>query len=184
MTPISKHCLPPILKEFETRIAARGPVKMDWRIVKGPKVQIVSHRASLMGQDPQEGAFRQVVVRVTSTQELSIAGGGHVAKRPAATKSKSKVVHSRQWSPHGHTVKPSSQSEDVVDDAAVEYVGGQNGKERKKVVEYMVIQKKYMNGKQDPHWKIWGFTQESTPVSVAQDEEYWRHTLSSQTSAT
>ena len=183
MTPISKHCLPPVLKEFKDRIAARGSgVKLDWKIVKGPKVQIVSHRASMMGQDVEEGGFRQIVLRVTSTQELSILGTGSVEKRASSKGKGNTTTTGRQWTPKG-PVKPCSQV-DIVDDADVQVVGAQSKKERKKVVEYMVIQKKFMQGKEDPHWKIWGFTQESTPESIAVDEEYWRHTLASQPSAT
>lgn len=182
MTPISKHCLPPVLKEFKDRIAARGSgVKLDWKIIKGPKVQIVSHRASMMGQEVSEGGIRQIVLRVTSTQELSISGTGNVRTK-ASSKGKGMNNNNRQWTPKG-PVKPSSQL-NIVDDADVEPADTQSNKERKKVVEYMVIQKKFMQGKEDPHWKIWGFTQESTPESMAVDEEYWRHTLNSQPSAT
>lgn len=180
MTPISKHCLPPVLKEFKDRIAARGSgTKLDWRIVKGPKAQIVSHRASMLSQDVEEGGFRQIVLRITSTQQLTVSGTGKVGTK-ASSKGKRHSTN-RQWTPKG-LVKPSSQV-DIVDDADVEFADAQSKTERKKVVEYMVIQKKFTNGKEDPHWKIWGFTQESTPESLAIDEEYWRHTLNSQPSA-
>jgi protein MBA1 len=47
----------------------------------------------------------------------------------------------------------------------------------KEVVEYLVLQRRVKSGIEDKEWKVWGFTQESTPDKIAEDEEYWRKTL-------
>ncbi|KAH7405800.1 hypothetical protein DE146DRAFT_787002 [Phaeosphaeria sp. MPI-PUGE-AT-0046c] len=179
MTPMSKYCLPPILREFENNIKARGPrVKMDWKIVKGPKLQIVSHRASLLGEDQPDSAFRQVVLRVTSTQEVTVSRGRDAVPRVASQKQMS-----NGWRPSTNNAelnRPSNVVVDVTDASDLP----RDSSQRKKVVEYMVLQKRVVDGKQDPQWKIWGFAQESTPQSIAEDDEYWRQTLSTQTAAT
>lgn len=178
MAPMSKHCLPPVLREFENRIIARGPgVKMDWKIVKEPRVQIVSHRASLLGEDQPDSAFRQVVLRVTSVQTLTTSWN----KNPVAKAASEKKI-STGWRPSTKSPEINKQS-DVVDETDAVDVA-RNSSQRKKVVEYMVLQKRVMDGKQDPDWKIWGFAQESTPESIVEDDEYWRQTLSTQTAAT
>jgi protein MBA1 len=46
----------------------------------------------------------------------------------------------------------------------------------KKVVEYFVMQKRVIGGREED-WKVWGFTHESTPERIEEDEEYWRRTL-------
>ena len=40
------------------------------------------------------------------------------------------------------------------------------------VVEYLVLQQRVIRGEEE-EWKVWGFTEETTPEVLKQDEEYW-----------
>jgi protein MBA1 len=52
---------------------------------------------------------------------------------------------------------------------------------KKTVVEYLVLQQRVIHGDVE-NWKVWGFTEESTPETVAHDESYWRRTIDMQAS--
>lgn len=54
----------------------------------------------------------------------------------------------------------------------------------KKVVEYIVLQRRIVEGKEDDQWKVWGFAEESTPTKMLEDEAYWQQMLSHQARAT
>jgi protein MBA1 len=49
----------------------------------------------------------------------------------------------------------------------------------KTVVEYLVLQKRVIRGSEE-EWKVWGFTEESTPSVIARDERYWSKMLNTQ----
>ena len=49
----------------------------------------------------------------------------------------------------------------------------------KTVVEYLVLQKRVVRGEEED-WKVWGFTEESTPSVIARDQEYWAKMLAVQ----
>jgi protein MBA1 len=159
MSPVSKFCLPPILENFENRIKARGPVEINWSVIGGMKAKVVSHRASMFGEDQPDTAFRQVVVRITSAQRLE----NKFASGPVIT-----------WAPLD-VKKPETQAKSEPKTKAVIT----NTETTKEVVEYLVLQKRVNRGIEDKHWKVWGFTQESTPERLEEDAEYWRKILSS-----
>ena len=48
------------------------------------------------------------------------------------------------------------------------------------VVDYLVLQKRVVRGKEED-WRVWGFTEESTPDVRERDQEYWRLMLDAQT---
>jgi protein MBA1 len=77
--------------------------------------------------------------------------------------------------------KNSKRKQTRIEDLEVEKPGRNNRavKEEtlKKVVEYLVLQKRVLNGVEDSTWKIWGFAEESTPNRLKGDAEYWRRTL-------
>jgi protein MBA1 len=171
MSPVSKFCLPPILENFENRIKARGPVEINWSVIGGMKAKVVSHRASMFGEDQPDTAFRQVVVRITSAQRLEnkFASGPVITGERTALKRRAPI-----WAPLD-VKKPETQAKSEPKTKAVIT----NTETTKEVVEYLVLQKRVNRGIEDKHWKVWGFTQESTPERLEEDAEYWRKILSS-----
>jgi protein MBA1 len=175
MSPVSKFCLPPILENFETRIKARGPIEIDWKVLGGMKAKVVSHRASMFGEDQPDTAFRQVVVRITSRQRLE----NKFANNPVATGER-KVAKGRApgWVPLD-VKKPETKPEAKAKSKPKTKAVTKNTETTKEVVEYFVLQKRVNRGVEDKQWKVWGFTQESTPERLEEDSEYWRKILSS-----
>jgi protein MBA1 len=51
-----------------------------------------------------------------------------------------------------------------------------------RVVEYLVLQNRVV-ARNEEDWKVWGFTEESTPAKIEDDAEYWRKQLSAQAAA-
>lgn len=175
MSSVSRFCLPPVLQSFRNRIAARGPLTMDWQLMKTPSASVVSHRASLFGEDQPDTAYRQAVIRMESTQRLTIkySAGAAGSTLNASKPSNMKGV---KWLPAD--VRTESRKETKDDDKVQRDVTfADNGKPRK-VVEYLVLQRRVIKG-QEEDWKVWGFTQESTPARIEDDEAYWRKTLNS-----
>jgi protein MBA1 len=168
MAPVSQHTLPPLLQSFRTRIAARGPVKMEWRIIGKPHASVMTHRASVFGEDQPDTAFRQAVIRIESTQELSMSYDDGKKGRTPKPSSKKGI----RWSPSDAKKEEGSGKEDKVEFA-------DNGKPRR-VVEYLVLQRRVISGKEDTEWKAWGFAKESTPESIEDDAVYWRKMLNGQ----
>jgi protein MBA1 len=165
MSPVSRFCLSPVLRSFQDRIAARGPLTMEWQLTKTPSMRIVSHRASLFGEDQPDTAYRQAVIRIVSTQKLTVkpsvvamGTSSSVSKSVNRTRSRKSIEESREVD--GDTASPEST-------------------QPRKVVEYFVLQRRVIKG-QEEDWKIWGFTQASTPAKIEDDEAYWRKTLNSQ----
>ena len=172
MAPVSRFLLPPLLKSFNTRIATRGDLTMKWKLMRFNSVRIVSHRAQPLGEEMPDTAFRQVVVRIASTQKLTLkaSGGGGTMGSDA---SRSLGPSGLRWVP-GEATKRSAKKEQEA--RKIDYYD--NGKE-KEIVEYLVLQKRVIRGFEED-WKVWGFAKESTPEILAEDEEYWRKTLDSQ----
>ena len=54
---------------------------MDWRLKKFKSTRIVSHRASPLGEDQPDTAYRQVVFRIESVQSLSVGTGAQKKDR-------------------------------------------------------------------------------------------------------
>lgn len=141
---------------------------MDWKLLKWKSARVVSHRASPLGEDHPDTAYRQVVVRLESIQSLTISD----SSASAAPRSPRSLV----WKPDEATAKNVRK----VQEEEGGYQGGfvDNGKS-KKVVEYLVLQKRVIRGREED-WKVWGFAEESTPARIESDEAYWRKTLSIQ----
>ncbi|KAL5113829.1 hypothetical protein ACEQ8H_008291 [Pleosporales sp. CAS-2024a] len=153
MSPMARFCLGPVLAKFEHRIAARGPVTMEWQLTSTPSARIVSHRASMLGDSQPDCAFRQAIVRIESTQKLTVK---HLdAKNPARLPSN--VEGAGAGSPKDNIIS-------------------------RNVVEYLVLQIRVTNGREG-EWKIWGFAQESTPARVKEDEAHWKKTVDSHAAA-
>jgi len=144
---------------------------MNWKLLSFNSVRIVSHRAQPLGEDQPDTAYRQVVVRLASTQELTLSSSGNAAAwDPSASKSSS--PKGLRWIPEeakkAKEKQIKAQKGDFVDNGT-----------RKEVVEYLVLQKRVIRGVEEG-WKVWGFAQESTPEKLEEDEEYWRKTLDAQ----
>jgi protein MBA1 len=146
---------------------------------------VVSNRAAPLGDDQPNTAYRQVVVRLVSTQSLFRIADASTSSTSTSTTSGSPRKSNRQlpWMPDSARTQ-SQQSIRKVKDEGEEKVlrSGElfpdNGVP-KKVVEYFVMQKRVIGGREE-EWKVWGFTHESTPRRIEEDEEYWRRTLDMQ----
>ncbi|KAH7381679.1 hypothetical protein BKA66DRAFT_531007 [Pyrenochaeta sp. MPI-SDFR-AT-0127] len=171
VSTLKQFCLPPIVKKFESRIEGRGPLKMDWRLLKWNSARVVSHRASPLGEDHPDTAYRQAVIRLESKQSLTISETGTFAGVKGPRGSGRPI-----WKPDEATTKNVRK----VQQEEGGYQGGflDNGKS-KTVVEYLVLQKRVIKGREED-WKVWGFAEESTPARIESDEAYWRKTLNIQ----
>lgn len=174
MSSVSHFCLAPLQESFKNRISARDRLTMDWKLLTKPSASVLSHRASLFGEEQPDTAYRQVVVRIESRQALTVKG----AAAWTSNASKSSSVKGVKWLPAEAT--PESKEKTAMrHQPARGTTFGDQGKPRK-VVEYLVLQKRVIGGREED-WKIWGFTQESTPEKVEEDAAYWRKTLAAQT---
>ncbi|KAL6712594.1 hypothetical protein ACN47E_000471 [Coniothyrium glycines] len=175
MKVIEQHCLPPLIQQFKTRIAARA-VKVTWKIENFKSVRIVSHRAAPLGEDYPDTAYRQVVFRLESTQVLTLQPGS--ASPAKILKVPSKQSSRLLWTPRD---AQATRATDMLQRRSVDANAGylDNGRPQT-VVEYLVLQKRIIRGKEE-NWKIQGFTEESTPAALELDEGYWRRTLAIQT---
>jgi protein MBA1 len=174
--PLKQFCLPPLIKKLESRIIARGKTKMEWRLHGSPKAHVVSHRAAPLGEDYPDTAYRQVIVRLASTQSLKRGDSTSAFSGPKQRtnlpwlpdSARLKISHSLQSSrKRADEGEPKKLRNKVFED---------NGK-AKQVVEYLVMQKRVIRGREERDWKVWGFAEESTPERIEADEEYWRRTL-------
>ncbi|KAH7078562.1 hypothetical protein FB567DRAFT_138554 [Paraphoma chrysanthemicola] len=166
MKSASSLLLPPLARNFKNRIDARGTLKMDWKLQKC-SARIVSHRASLLGETNPDSGYRQLVVRLDSTQVLKISNAG-LEKGWTPHASKSSLPKGLTWKPEGTVNKTKSVAKS--DKPSMDFAD--NGVP-KRVVEYMVLQKRVVGGSEEA-WKVWGFVQESTPEVIEEDEDYWR----------
>jgi protein MBA1 len=157
-------CLPPLAASLRSQIAARGPVKMSWHLLKFKSARVVSHRCAPLGADQPDTSYRQCIVRLESEQTLTT--------KPLATRAESHRVGAPVWTPSG-AAKTEAK---VVEPKAAEE------KQTQTVVEFLVMQTRVMNGKEED-WKIWGFAGETTPAKMEEDEVYWKKMLDIQASA-
>ncbi|KAF1947288.1 hypothetical protein EJ02DRAFT_365530 [Clathrospora elynae] len=191
--PLRQICLSPLLRTLESRIATRGPLKLTWSLAKDAKgqpkyrsVRVVSHRANTLGEDYPDTAYRQAVVRLESVQTLTrsnSAAGGSLHTSGSMGNKGPRSIARLTWAPDAMREKAKMSRVRKVhakeeSDALVTGGFEDNGKP-KTVVEYLVLQKRVIQGKEEG-WKVWGFTQESTPEVIKEDEEYWQKTLDSQ----
>ncbi|KAF2034411.1 hypothetical protein EK21DRAFT_56584 [Setomelanomma holmii] len=175
----TRFALPPLARNLKNRIEARGSLQMDWKLQKC-SARIVSHRASLMGDDLPDTAFRQAVIRLDTTQVLTMTPGKDGASKSKSSKPSWTPYASKSSSPKGLRWKPENvkvqAQKDGPETTSIDFVD--NGVP-KKVVEYLVMQRRVVKGKEED-WKIWGFAQESTPEVIEEDEAYWRKTMAAQ----
>ncbi|USP82536.1 uncharacterized protein yc1106_09810 [Curvularia clavata] len=176
MAPIKQICLPPLTKKLESRIAARGPVQLQWRL-HGPfkSSRVVSHRAAPIGETMPDTAYRQVVVRLVSEQSLRTIPLSSTSTAPRRT------VHRLPWVPDAarqQAEKQRQREKKIEDEAGIEAVevAEEENVVPKTVVDYLVLQKRVIRGKEE-EWKVWGFAEESTPKIIERDQEYWRKML-------
>ncbi len=135
---------------------------MSWHLHKFKSARIVSHRCSPLGGDNPDTSYRQCVVRLESEQQLSTS----TASSPSSVRS----AHAPKWAPG------SAQGKQAVVPAVEQSVKGAEKAKVETVVEYVVMQTRVMEGKEED-WKLWGFASESTPAKIEADEEYWRQML-------
>ena len=95
----------------------------------------------------EPSAIRQVVLRISSRQELI------VEREVVARKKESKVERLARmaWRPEG--AKEQSESEDELEKPVTRHT--------KDVVEYIVLQRRMLKGEEEP-WKVWGFVEPTT----------------------
>jgi protein MBA1 len=173
MKPVSRLILPSLARNFQNRIDARGSLQMEWEMKKCT-ARIVSHRASVVGDQSENTAYRQVVFRLDSKQVLKIRDMGSKNGRvPHASKGSS--PKGLKWVPE-QAANNSKDMEKTSDRTSLEFAD--NG-ETKRVVEYLVLQKRVVKRKEED-WKVWGFAQESTPEVIEEDDAYWRKTMAAQ----
>lgn len=178
MSPIKQICLPPLTKKLESRITARGPVQLEWRL-HGPfkSSRVVSHRAAPIGETMPDTAYRQVVVRLVSEQSLRTIP----LSSSSSTTPRHRTIHRLPWVPDAARQQAEKQRqrekkrEDEAGSEAVEVVDEEPAVP-KTVVDYLVLQKRVIRGKEED-WKVWGFAEESTPKIIERDQEYWRKML-------
>lgn len=164
-------CLPPFAAAARIQIAARGPVKTSWQLLKYKSARIVSHRCSPLGGDHPDTSYRQCVVRLESEQLLSVT--------PVASSTVAHKAHAPRWAPsYAQPKKDAVVAAPAAQDAAVKGKG-----KVETVVEYVVMQTRVLDGKEEPDWKLWGFTSESTPAKIEEDEAYWKKMLDVQAQA-
>lgn len=139
-------------------------MKTSWHLHKFKSARIVSHRCAPLGADQPDTSYRQCIVRLESEQTLTT--------KPLATRAESHRVGAPVWKPAGAAIR----------DVAVPAAKAPEEKQTQTVVEYLVMQTRVMNGKEE-EWKIWGFAGETTPAKMEEDDAYWKKMLDIQASA-
>lgn len=137
---------------------------MTWHLHRFKSARIVSHRCAPLGADQPDTSYRQCIVRLESEQTLTT--------KPLSLRSETHRTGAPVWTPSGVANK------DVVASAET----AAESKQSQTVVEYLVMQTRVMNGKEED-WKIWGFAGETTPAKMEEDEVYWKKMLEIQSSA-
>lgn len=145
---------------------------MKWELL-GCSARIVSHRAQPLGDEQPDTAYRQLIVRLQTTQILSISKADTSTPGLLANTQGYSSLKGLKWAP--------KEAKSVESGTEVQQAGdfADNGKARG-VVEYLVLQKRVIRGREEDEWKVWGFAQESTPEKIEEDELYWRKTLAAQ----
>lgn len=171
-TQLRDICLLPLAVSLRTQIAARGPVKLNWTLLKFKSARIVSHRCSPLGGDHPDTSYRQCIVRIESEQQLIVGSEG---KARDGTKTRAP-----KWAPSNAPKKADAVRART--GIAEEGLQSKGDRRVQTVVEFLVMQTRVLDG-QEEGWKVWGFASESTPAKIEEDEEYWRRMLDAQTAA-
>jgi protein MBA1 len=163
---------------------------MEWKLLNWKSARVMSHRVTSLGEAYPDTAFRQVVVRLESEQKLNLRDDTYSksALHPNSRYSlKALTANSRRWIPEEastkiHKAEPKLGRQINASRSPGDTKGEDQG-EITRVVEYLVMQKRVINRKEDEKWKIWGFVEESTPQKLEDDDEYWRKYNSAQAAA-
>ncbi|KAF2856576.1 hypothetical protein T440DRAFT_462828 [Plenodomus tracheiphilus IPT5] len=178
---LEKLCLPPLAKQFRDRITARSDLEVTWKLQDWNSVKILSHRSAPLGEDQPDTAYRQVVFRLETLQSITRKQKDTAVVATASKAASAKTLRKPSWVPEEarekfkHPPKPKTGDSKV---SAVSREFTDNG-EPKTVVEYLVLQKRAVRGAEGD-WKVWGFTEVSTPETMKSDEEYWSKQLAVQ----
>lgn len=140
---------------------------MAWQLHKYKSARIVSHRCAPLGADQPDTSYRQCIVRLESEQSLSTA--------PLATRAEAHKTRAPRWT-------PSASIKGALGAAEAGGKGEGRTAQTQTVVEYIVLQTRVMEGKEED-WKIWGFTDVTTPAKMEEDDAYWRKMLELQAAA-
>ncbi|CAE7205456.1 hypothetical protein CFE70_008629 [Pyrenophora teres f. teres 0-1] len=183
---LKKTCLAPYFVELKHRIAARGNLHMNWQIHGDISSRIVSHRAAPVGESRPDTAYRQLVIRLKSTQSVTRSLVGSQAA-PSSTGPRH-ATKKLAWMPDAAREQMQRERKEQAESGGARHVRQlekravfvDNGVP-KTVVEYLVLQKRVIEGEEEQDWKVWGFAQETTPTLLKEDEEYWRSMLNYQT---
>jgi protein MBA1 len=106
-------------------------------------------------------------VRIESEQQLSM--------KPLARHTATSKARAPKWAPQN--AKKEAGAVEVVEPRMKPQTS-----EVQTVVEYLVMQTRVMEGKEED-WKIWGFATETTPAKMDEDELYWKRMLAIQSAA-
>lgn len=174
---LEKVCLSGLTNSFTKRLQTRDKhTKLTWEIVKHDRFpRIVCNRATKLPVpgEPEDRAvptaLRQIVVKMTTRQRLTVIREDAAAARNRTTPGKRREALA--WKPRGVAVerkKPAS-SEAEADDGIADIKGSQPIE--RTVTEYVVLHQRMLRGVIG-EWKIWGFTEPSTMASIARAEKY------------
>lgn len=209
---LEELCLEPLARKLHRQMKERN-IKCTWELKAWKSARIVSHNVSSLGESFPDTAYRQIIVRLESDQVVTVkpakepkSGQSEKLALPKAIKwvpeqarqkqqqsQQSQRLHKRQQQKQEQLQQEQNQEQQPESDnaavaasdplAATTVLEEQSGKTQR-VVDYLVLQTRVIYGVQDADWKIWGFTQPSTPASIAVDQEYFGKQLDSQMAGT
>ncbi|KAF2867175.1 hypothetical protein BDV95DRAFT_582723 [Massariosphaeria phaeospora] len=167
---LQKLCNGGLAKQFKQRIAQRpNGSTMDWTVRFKHSRTIDNRCAEMPFPGWDETGVRQVTVLLDTEQTLTVRG-------TTTLKAKKRVAGpapSWMWTPAGFA--PEAPKDE--DDALYQPIDSVT---TKRVREYIVLQKRMMRGVEDKDWKVLGFAEETTPESIAADEEHEKRLLDQQ----
>ncbi|RMZ72904.1 mitochondrial inner membrane mba1 [Pyrenophora seminiperda CCB06] len=174
-------CLASFIKQLKSRVAARGNLRMKWQLHSNISMRIVSHRATPLGEGHPDTAYRQLVVRCKSVQSMTKSHHGSYAISSSAVP---RLPHKDLvWMPDAARESMRRERKEKAESGEVHMRKGKDSlldnEKKQTVVEYLVLQKRVIRGEEE-NWKVWGFTQESMPANIKEDEKYWRNMLNYQ----
>ncbi|CBX95032.1 hypothetical protein LEMA_P114470.1 [Plenodomus lingam JN3] len=197
---LQKICLPPLARQFQDRITARGNLKVTWKLHEWKSVKIVSHRSAALGGDQVDTAYRQAIIRLDSLQSVTRKQIDDAISAAVKARGVRTLQKQPAWIPEEarQKLKQNSKEEEEEEEGVEGAEGAEKNKNKnkkksetssheefagngeiKRVVEYLVLQKRAIRGTEEG-WKILGFTEESTPETLKSDEEYWGSQLTAQ----
>lgn len=163
-----------IERALETRLNTRSKTtRLKWEIIKHDRFpRIVCNRATKMpipGEEEDRAvptAMRQIVVKLTTTQRLSVIhqDAALAQKRSTPGKRRDALAWKPQTAAERRKAKAEAELEDTVSSKSGQPI-------ERKVTEYIVLHQRMLRGVIE-EWKIWGFTEPSTVASIAKNEQF------------